>query len=76
VSADPFGQAIKMAIQHLQAHQSDGSFGYDDMPWWDTGSVSAIGEPDSRCVNSKILRDLNALDTRQTATRSSPAGTV
>ena len=59
VSADAYGRAIKVVIEQLQAHHSTDTFGYDDLPWWDAAVVSAVGEPDSRWVNSKILRDTN-----------------
>jgi hypothetical protein len=59
VSNDPFGNAIKEAVEHLQAHHAAGTFGYSDMPSWDEDVVSAIGEPESKWVNSRILRDTN-----------------
>lgn len=59
VSNDPFGEAIKQAMEHLQKHHAEGTFGYADMPTWSEEMVQAIGEPESKWVNSRILRDTN-----------------
>jgi hypothetical protein len=59
LSNDAFGEAIKEAMEHLQEHHASGSFGYADMPTWSDDKARAIGEPASKWVNSRILRDTN-----------------